>query len=88
MGRAEAREEKHERNRRERGFGFDFAALIFEGPVLERIDGRRDYGEVRVQAIGEVDGVVLAVVYTDRGNTRWIISARRASRKERKLWHG
>lgn len=78
---------KHERNLRERGFGFDFAALIFEGPVLEKIDDRRDYGEVRVQAIGEADGVVLAVIYTDRGNTRWIISARRASRKERKLWH-
>jgi uncharacterized DUF497 family protein len=45
---------KSERNRAERGFGFDAAALIFEGP--------------------------------DRGNVRWIISARRASREERREW--
>jgi len=49
-------------------------------------DRRRDYGEERVIAIGEVDGEVLVVVYTDRGNTRRIISARRANRKERQLW--
>jgi uncharacterized DUF497 family protein len=29
---------------------------------------------------------VLHVVYTDRGDVRWIISARVASRKERRLW--
>ena len=34
---------KHERNRRERGFGFDHAVRIFAGPVLERADTRRAY---------------------------------------------
>lgn len=77
---------KHDRNLRERGFGFDSAALIFGGRVLTQVDDRRDYGEVRIRAIGEVDGVVLAVVYTDRDNVRWIISARKANRKERALW--
>lgn len=66
--------------------GFDFAALVFEGPTLEAVDDRRDYGEVRVQAIGEVDGLVLAVVYTDRDTGRRIVSARLASKKERALW--
>jgi len=37
---------------REHGFGFDYAARIFLGPTLERQDDRRDYGEVRMQAIG------------------------------------
>ncbi|MGA0594433.1 BrnT family toxin [Enterovirga sp. CN4-39] len=77
---------KSERNRAERGFGFDAAALIFEGPVLEFLDSRRDYGETRIKALGLVDGVLLSVVYTDRENVRWIISARRASRKERRVW--
>ncbi len=77
---------KHERNRRERGFGFDHAVRIFAGPVLERADTRRAYGEVRVRALGETGGDVLAVVYTDRGEARRIISARRANRKERELW--
>jgi len=79
-------EAKHERNIRERGFGFDFAALIFEGRVLTRIDDRHDYGEVRIKAIGEVDGIVLAIIYTDREDVRWIISARKANKKERALW--
>ena len=49
-------------------------------------DERRDYGEVRVQAIGQVGEDVLFVVYTDRDTARHIISARLASRKERTLW--
>jgi uncharacterized DUF497 family protein len=77
---------KHGQTLRERGFGFDFAALIFEGRVLTRIDDRRDYGEVRVKAIGEVDGIVLVVIYTDRDDVRWIISARKANKRERALW--
>lgn len=77
---------KSEANRVGRGFGFDFAALIFEGPTLEAPDLRTDYGERRIQAIGEVDGFVLALVYTDRPPVRRIISARLANRKERALW--
>ena len=78
---------KSERNFLARGFGFDFAALIFSGSVLESPDTRKDYGEFRVRAIGEADGFVLVVIYTDRGDVRRIISARLANRKERALWH-
>ncbi len=70
----------------ERGFGFDYAARIFFGPTLEKQDTRRDYGEARMQAVGQVGDDVLFVVYTDRGNARHVISARLASRKERKSW--
>lgn len=77
---------KSEKNLEERGFGFDFAALVFEGETIERDVSREEDGEDRTQAIGEVDGIVLSVVYTDRGDVRRIISARKASRKERKLW--
>jgi uncharacterized protein len=49
-------EEKHQRNYRERGFGFDFAALIFDGPVIEKRDDRKDYGEMRILALGEAEG--------------------------------
>ena len=78
---------KSERNFLARGFGFDFAALIFSGSVLESPDARKDYGELRFRAIGEADGFVLVVIYTDRGDVRRIISARLANRKERALWH-
>ena len=79
-------EAKSDANLAERGFGFDFAALVFDGLTLEEIDGRQDYGEVRIKAIGDVVGHVLAVIYTDRDDVRRIISARLANRKERAQW--
>ncbi len=77
---------KSQRNFEERGFGFDAAALIFDGPVIEWCDVRDTWGEARVVAVGAVEGVLLAVVYTDRGDVRRIISARRARKKEIELW--
>jgi hypothetical protein len=74
------------RNLLERGFGFDHAAAVFIGPALEARDNRRDYGEVRVQAIGRAGDDVLYVVYSDRNEVRRIISARLANKKERRLW--
>ena len=77
---------KSQRNLLERGFGFDHAAAIFLGPTLEARDDRRDYGEVRVQAIGRSGDDFLSVIYADRNEARRIISARLANKKERKLW--
>ena len=70
-----------------RGFSFALAASIFAGRVVEAEDRRHDYGEARTQAIGQATtGAVLAVIYTDRGDVRRIISARLASRRERAEW--
>ncbi len=68
------------------GIDFADACRIFEGPVLERIDDRRDYGETRFAAVGVVDERVLYVVYTTRGRSRRVISARRANRHEREAY--
>ena len=82
---------KSERNLAERGFDFAFAAAIFVGPTLERIDTRQDYGEVRRIALGTADGTPLAVVYiylVESGDVvRRIISARVSSRRERLAYH-
>src|SRR5215217_1344526 len=43
---------------------------------LEHPDTRHDYGEERVNVIGTVDGYVLHVTYTMRGQVGRIISAR------------
>ena len=77
---------KSQRNLLERGFGFDHAATIFLEPTLEVRDNRRNYGEIRVQAIGRAGDDILSVVYSDRGEVRRIISARLTNKKERKLW--
>ena len=84
-------EAKSDTNLVERGFDFAFASLIFDGPTVEVEDRRQDYGERRVVAIGVADGVHLTVVFTDRHGareqvTRRIISARRSSRHERKIY--
>jgi uncharacterized DUF497 family protein len=65
-------EAKSQRALSERGFTFDYAAQIFLGATLEKEDRRRDYGEVRMQAVGQVHDDILFVVYTDRGDTRHI----------------
>ena len=79
---------KSERNLRERGFDFEFAAEIMVSPVLVKVIEGKEYGEPRFIAIGETDGIVFTVIYTRRVGedgevVRKIISARRASRKER-----
>jgi len=82
---------KSDANYRERGFDFAFASLIFGGSVLMVEDTRREYGERRFAAIGLADRIHITLVYTDRTGPkndiiRRIISARRSSRKERKLY--
>ena len=60
------------------------AMTIFDRPVLEV---RSDHGaEVRWKALGEIDGLVIAVVYTLRRERRRIISARRAGEYEREAY--
>jgi uncharacterized DUF497 family protein len=78
--------EKSAWTRGERGFGFDYTVRIFAGPTIEAIDGRRDYGEERIRAIGEIDGRTYVVIYTYRSGVRWIISAWKASGKDRRAW--
>jgi uncharacterized protein len=81
---------KSERTLKHRGFDFDFAVQVFDGPTVERIDDRKDYGEIRVVAIGMADGLSLTIVYTDRVDVgeivRRIASARRSNHHEREAY--
>ena len=77
---------KSEENLAKRGFDFAYASRIFDGDVLEWEDTRRDYGETRIAAIGEVDNEIYVVVYTMRGEVLRMISARPASRRERNAY--
>ena len=63
------------------------ALEVFADPLrIERIDTRREYREERCQVVGRVGEQVLFVVYTQRGEARRVISARRASRDERRTY--
>ncbi len=77
---------KNTANLAKHGLDFQDAIRMFEGPVLEKLDNRRHYGETRVIAFGVVEGREVAVVYTMRGHNRRLISARRAHSSERKAY--
>jgi uncharacterized DUF497 family protein len=78
---------KNRSNIARHGLSFEDAKRIFEGPTVENIDDRFDYGEVRIYAIGLVNGLEITVVYTDRDDDeRWIISAWRSEPHERRVF--
>ena len=75
---------KSARNLAKHGIDFATAILIFKGSVLERRSDRE--GEERWKALGALEGLELAVVYTVREGRHRIISARRAKRNERRAY--
>jgi len=77
---------KEVENVRKHGIEFTTASLIWRDSVFERIDDRRDYGEVRYQAFGLVDRRVLTVAFTWRSRNRRLISARKANFREQRLY--
>ena len=70
---------------RERGIDFDELPSVFDGPTTIRRSDQR--GEVRYAVYGLLDELELVVVCTLRNDVCWIITARRASRNERKRYH-
>jgi len=78
---------KNETNLIKHGIDFETAQLVFEGFIVQREDTRKDYGETRIAAYGEVNNIVLFVIYTLRNNKKRIISARAANTKERSLYY-
>lgn len=79
-------ERKNAQTRELRGLSFEFAARLFLGDFIEEESQGGRLREQRFIATGSVDDVVLTVVWTPRGRARRIISARYASRKERRRY--
>jgi len=80
-------EKKNAANIRKHGIAFGRAIAIFDGPTLELMDDRFDYGETRYQAVGLIDGKEVFVAYSEEEEgVRRIISARGATRKEREAF--
>ena len=79
-------EAKNQANMAKHGIDFDDAIGIFNHRIVEYVDNRRHYGEIRTRVIGVLGERELAIVYTMRGEVRRIISARRARRDERRAY--
>jgi uncharacterized protein len=79
-------EHKNARNTAKHGLGFEEAIEIFDGRILWKPDERREYGEKRIKALGTIGADIYHIVYTYRGARIRIISARKASREERRAY--
>ena len=79
--------DKEAANIRKHGIDFDTAILVFEDEFrVEWYDAAHSGTEDRYNTIGMVSDV-LFVVYTERGKRSRIISARLATKAERRLYH-
>ena len=78
-------ESKNQRNLERHGIAFEDVLSVFgnrEALALE--DKRRDYGEPRYVLLCPLQDVLIHVTYTGRGGNIRLISARRASRREKR----
>ncbi|MBF0233394.1 MAG: BrnT family toxin [Desulfamplus sp.] len=78
-------DQKRERNIQKHGLDFIHAYKVFEGSTFTFEDNRVDYGEQRFVTIGLLDGVVV-IVHTESMDEIRIISMRRATKNEQKLY--
>jgi uncharacterized DUF497 family protein len=70
------------------GVSFEMARDVFKDAfALDSLDERENYGEERYAVIGMVEGRLLFVAYTMRGDVIRIISARGAEPYERRQYH-
>ena len=82
---------KNRSNRLKHSLGFELACRAFDDPFHRSVQDRFVDGEERWQTIGLVHGVMLVLVAhtyhdDDAGDVIRIISARRATRQERRLY--
>ena len=69
--------------------GIDFADGVvgFADPAGKVVkDTRKDYGEARYNMPAKVLGRDFRVTYTERGEITWIISARKANKREQRRY--
>lgn len=86
-------ENKNRTNIAKHGIDFEQVEVVFDDPfLLVFFDERQEYGEVREIAMGKMplvtqgQSIIIIVVYTERNGITRLISARKANKKERRLY--
>lgn len=77
---------KNERNIRERHLSFEQARAFDFATAVVEIDDRRDYGEIRVVALGFLEGRLHSVCYVETEVGIRVISLRKANSREIKRY--
>lgn len=76
-------DEKSRGNLAKHGIPFELLPACFEGPMLAQVDDRFDDGETRWIAIAFLGDVPVVIAYTVDDERVRLISARKATRRER-----
>ena len=79
-------EAKNEQNRVKHGVDFADASRVFAGECWSLRDHRFNYGEDRYITLGELNGRVMVIAHTPRGDRTRIISMRKANRREQEAY--
>lgn len=79
-------EQKRITNARKHGIDFRDAVEIFAGDTVMMEDDRFDYGERRFVSLGLLRGRAIAVVHTELESVTRIVSARKATRYEQRIY--
>jgi len=80
-------ENKNKSNIEKHELDFNYIIQLFAGYRIFEEDKRKNYGEIRYNTTGEVEGRVYTVAYTIRDKNIRIISARKAHDNERRKYH-
>jgi uncharacterized protein len=79
-------QEKNEQNLSKHGLSFEDAEQVFSGPCVTFEDARYDYDEERFITLGVLEGRVVVIAHTPRGERTRIISMRKANTREQKTY--
>ena len=74
--------DKRNKTLQERGLDFNRADEIFVGRHFTAEDLREEYNEIRYITVGKLDDRMVVLVWTPRGESRRIISMRKANERE------
>jgi uncharacterized DUF497 family protein len=77
---------KRDRALAERSLDFARAGEVFAGRHFTGEDVREDYSEPRLITVGRLDGRMVVLVWTPRGEVRRIISMRKANEREQQRY--
>ncbi len=80
-------EHKRQANLEKHGLDFADAHKVFSGHLVLFGDNRRDYGEQRMIAIGQLEILVVLIVHVESDDKIRIISMRKADSDETDLYY-
>ena len=79
-------ESKRRANIHRHGFDFEDGEKVFAGETVTNLDERFNYGERRFITLGLLRGRMVAIAYTEVEEVVRLISLRKASKNEQKIY--